>query len=371
MTDMNNSIPSIKPALRSKGDFLKPSVNPPAELCVDTVPQFVVLACDDNPHVDSMRWMLDFLKDKKNPAGSGQPETYDGQPARTSFFSCGRYLDWSEDLQRLHREAYQQGHEIGNHTQNHQKGDTFSVTEWINEIAECQSAFERAGLPKDSVYGFRAPYVEYNEDAFIALQELGFTYDASLEEGAQQWANGENYLWPYTLDDGSPGNDILVAEGIKKPIGKHKGLWHIGNNYIVIPPDDKCEEYGCRAGIRKRVFENIHRNYGWEWQQDAGKLPGFDYNMWVIAQLLPEEALATLKYTLDLRLQGNRSPFLFGAHVECNPDNEPGKRAALEAFVDYALSLPAVRLVPAYRIVEWLRNPIPLVKQHVAKQQAT
>jgi hypothetical protein len=137
-------------------------------------------------------------------------------------------------------------------------------------------------------------------------------------------------------------------------------LWHIGNDFLIVPPDYACETYGCRRGVRNRVFETIKRKEGWKWDKDCGKLAGFDFNVWNSAELTPDEVLATLKYTLDLRLAGNRAPFLFGAHVEFDPATEPGKRAALEGFVDYALSKAAVRIVPSLRIIEWMRNPRPL-----------
>lgn len=354
-------IPQVPVASRPRSDVLAPSVNPPGGLSPAQVPQFVVLACDDNPHVESMRWLLDFLKEKKNPAGSGQTATFDGVPVRTSFYSCGKYLDWEPKLQALHREAYEQGHEIGNHSHNHPQGGDFSVAEWVSEMEACQAAFSRAGIPPDSVHGFRTPYVEFSKHTFEAITKLGFSYDASLEEGAQSWVDGSNFLWPYTLDSGSPGNAFLADGGFKNPIGEYKGLWHIGNNYVIVPPDEKCEQYNCRAGLRDRVYAAIKKTGSWEWDKNSGKLAGFDYNMWVMAEMSPAESLATLKYTLDLRLNGNRAPFLFGAHVECNPDTEPGKRESLEAFVDYALEKEDVRFVPAFRIVEWVRDPHPLL----------
>jgi hypothetical protein len=342
---------------RSSGDLLAPSDLPPAGLAPGEVPQFVVLACDDNPHVDSMRWIIEFLEHRRNPAGALQSATFDSCPARLTFFSCGMYLDWKPELRALHRLAFEQGHEIGNHSQTHPKGEAFSVEQWLHEMSACQTAIIRSGIPAESVRGFRTPYLEVSANVFEAQRLMGFSYDASIEEGFQHGMTGAGYLWPYTLDAGSPGNEWLASLGVRRAIGKHPGLWHVANNYVIVPPDEVSERYEFRPGLRQRVHESIMRREGWSWDRDYGKLTGLDHNMWNSAELASHEVLATMKYTLDLRLTGNRSPFLFGAHVECNPDTEAGKRAAVEAFVDYALSQPAVRIVPAINVVEWMRAP--------------
>ena len=41
-----------------------------------------------------------------------------------------------------------------------------------------------------------------------------------------------------------------------------------------------------------------------------------DWNLWNLYSMTPEEFLATLKYTLDLHRNGNRSPMTVGLHGE-------------------------------------------------------
>jgi len=68
---------------------------------------------------------------------------------------------------------------------------------------------------------------------------------------------------------------------------------------------------------------------------------------------------------LDLRLQGGRAPFTFGAHSDyyCSlrdsgsDTTASDRREALEEFILYALSKPDVRVVPYRTIIEWMRNP--------------
>ena len=90
--------------------------------------------------------------------------------------------------------------------------------------------------------------------------------------------------------------------------------------------------------------------------------------MWFQYRMSRAEFVATLKHTLDLRLAGNRCPFLFGGHSDFYTsawDAELGipaaeRRAALQEFIDYALSLPQVRLVPFDHVLDWICNPVAL-----------
>ena len=78
------------------------------------------------------------------------------------------------------------------------------------------------------------------------------------------------------------------------------------------------------------------------------------------------EFAATLKYTLDLRLQGNRAPLLFGMHSDYYSSKYEAplipswreRQQAVEEFIDYALSRPEVRIVSNRQLLDWLRNPV-------------
>ena len=94
-----------------------------------------------------------------------------------------------------------------------------------------------------------------------------------------------------------------------------------------------------------------------------------DWNLWNEFHMTPAEFVATLKYTLDRHLAGNRCPFTVGIHSEIYTvhgeakDEGPDvaeRRAALEAFFAYALGKPEVRLVDDRELLGWLRDPVPL-----------
>ena len=79
-------------------------------------------------------------------------------------------------------------------------------------------------------------------------------------------------------------------------------------------------------------------------------------------------ARATLKYTLDLRLRGNRAPFAFGAHSDIYSSKYTAaegasvaeRQQAMEELIRSALSKSEVRVVTVKQILDWIRNPVPI-----------
>ncbi len=364
-------------------DNVPPSADPPMGLAPGEVPLFVTIGFDDNAYsglagsagTGGMKWATDMLKDRKNQ---------DGSPARVSFNLTSIYAGtWMSESPTFVKLAWHQalldGHELANHTHSHPHGDGYTVQQWVEEIDTASSwltkpfdpkeekfspdATKGVGAAKGSIVGFRTPYLEYNDATFAAARSLGFWYDCSIEDGFQEDQDGTNFFWPYTLDQGSPGHDVLVEWGLKKPIQGHPGLWELPANPVIVPPDGECAQYGVPSGLRKRM-----KGYQDWFDVESGKITGLDYNMWVQFRMTKAEFLATLKYTLDLRLQGNRAPFMFGAHTDYYSSKYPAvQNATLEArqeaiaeFLDYALSKKVVRVVPMTQILEWVRNPAPL-----------
>ncbi len=74
-------------------DNVPPSYDPPDNLAVDNVPQFIVMGFDDCMYPDGMTWVLDTLLNRKNPAGNGNPLTFDGTPLYASFYINSVYAD--------------------------------------------------------------------------------------------------------------------------------------------------------------------------------------------------------------------------------------------------------------------------------------
>lgn len=364
-------------------DNVPPSADPPFGLSPSQVPMLVAVGWDDNAYsgldgsagTGGLSWAVEMLGARTNP---------DGTPVRSAFFLTTVYAGtWMSEsptfVKKAWHAAMEAGNEIGNHTHSHAHGDTFSVASWESEMQTCLDWLAKPfdpdepsfspnndagiGADRDQIYGFRTPFLEYNDATFTAMANLGFRYDCSIEEGYQPEQDGTNYFWPFTLDNGSPGHDVLVEWGLKEPLGSHPGVWSLPVHPVIVPPDDRCDEYGVPAGLRAKM-----KSYQSWFDEDSGKITGFDYNLWVLFKMTKAEFLATLKYTLDLRLEGNRAPMMFGAHTDyysskyTAPPNATvaERQQAIEEFLDYALSKPEVRVVSHNRILEWVRNPVTL-----------
>jgi hypothetical protein len=249
------------------------------------------------------------------------------------------------------------------------------MSRWLQEMNDCNSYItSQLGIPAEEILGFRTPFLKYANDTLEAVRQVGFRYDTSIEEG-YEWddatsasQDGTNFFWPYTLDNRSPGHTTQVewGEGLVE-IQPHPGLWELPVYAVVVPPDDKCEQYGVEPGLRTR----LKQRQTW-FDVNGGLITGFDYNLWASTSvggfaMTKAELLATLKYTLDQRLAGNRAPFLFGAHTDyyvaswnqnaAGTPSETDRRAAIEEFLDYAKSKEEVEITTYKRVLEYVRNP--------------
>ena len=74
------------------------SQSPPNGLAVSQVPQFVELGFDDNfisglgSTTGGMTWILNFLRNKRNPSGSGNSATFDNTLIRANFYTNTCYI---------------------------------------------------------------------------------------------------------------------------------------------------------------------------------------------------------------------------------------------------------------------------------------
>ncbi|MBN1983342.1 MAG: polysaccharide deacetylase family protein [Chitinivibrionales bacterium] len=370
-------------------DKLLPSQNPPGGLSPKQVPLFVSIGFDDNSYAGmensgnegGLKWAYDFFRTLKNPSGINQKETFDGTAARVTFFVTSCYISSNPssegsiyNLQWILNALYKDGHEIGNHSWNHTTFTGTGMDEWASQMKRCNTDLAKpappdsmvgkpgfdfsfgAGVKAADIVGWRTPFLQCNDNTFKALQSVGLLYDCSLEEGFQPEQNNSNFLWPYTLDQGSPGNEYLVSiESGKIAIGQYPGIWELPV-YAVPASRTVASSHGSRS---------------------AQKMTGLDYNLWIDnanggAHLTKEQFVSSLKRALDERLAGNRSPLIFGAHSDFYSSAWPHgsktqatlrqRQQAIEEFVSYALTKPEVRVVPHKDIITWCKNPVPLTK---------
>ena len=368
---------------------------PPAGLAASDTPQFVCVSSDDNgysglagsPHDGGLHYFTEIFAGLRNPAGSGNARLFDGASPHYTFFVNTRFIvpdvpnphsggygvgDDPVLVKRAWREAFDHGHEIAVHTHSHSHGRSFTVAQWEDEMRRSIEILTRPwnpdetpgepdpsagiGIPRSALIGFRAPFIEPADNGMSAAVRLGLTYDSSIEEGPGLGPHRGEFPWPYTLDAGIPAQ--------RPPIGPHPGLWEIPLGNYVVPPDSDCARYGVPAGLRAALAKR--QGY---FQVENGEITGMDWNLWNEYAMTPAEFLATLKHTLDRHLDGNRSPMTVGFHSELYTIRRDGKtdpavirarRAAVEAFLAYALSKSEVRLADHRELLEWLAKPVPM-----------
>lgn len=322
--------------------------SPPGCLRPSEVPMFISLGIDDNSHAAGVDWIVNHLSNRTNPVGTGNPATYDGTPMSATFFNTSFYAGTAGSSWKA---AYNAGFEQGNHTVNHtDKGYDFSHATWSSEIGGANDSMVSLGIPLNEIYGFRAPRLQHNDDMFTVLQEKGHIYDSSIQEGWAFGQDGTNFNWPYTLDNGSPGAQILLDYQFPnaREVLPHPGLWEMPAYPFIIPPDEKDGfPYSLLAKVQAEM----------PYIADDGKITGFDYNLIELAKLSKEEILAIFKHTLDLRLEGNRAPMLIGAHSINFANPEKGMSWVTEQFLDYAVQHPDVRVVSYKQTLDWIKGP--------------
>jgi len=326
------------------------STVPPDSMDPQTLPQLICLGFDDNKWYSGMKWAMDMLQDKTNPAGVGNKATFDGTPVRATFFLIAHefYLEeidpWvfdtieyplGDSILTIRKELYTQGHEIGNHTRTHNiSSPLMDKDDWRFEVLTCSKYIVNdMGVPPMDIYGFRTPYLDYSAIyTFYVLKELNLLYDCTLEDGSFGSSSGESHIYPHTM---------------------HKG--HLFLPTIIVP--GFWELPHCAFATGSGTYNS----------------KGFDSNLWPVAQnsigASASQFLSILKSSLDRRYNGNRASMDIGLHSDYySPDNTgvnfnascDARRKALEDFIDYALSLTDVRIVPMIKFIEWMRHPVPL-----------
>ncbi len=392
----------------SAADAGGPASAPPGGLDPRDVIQMVSITFGDNyglvdtRSVGGVPQIVDFLKGKSNPRGDGNPDNFDGAPARVTFFNTTLYMAppsqklvggvWGQDSDRLNlyawREAYKAGHEMASLTVRHLNGGAaghgeaeccrprnWTAAEWAIEIgASTAMLLERPGTGASTgeVRGFRAPYLSVNDALFEVLPVMGYTYDSSLPNCFADHENASNCSWPYRLDGGSADLKV-ISEKFAGPqqaiptVGPHKDLWEVPVTTLVVPPDEVAKQYDFRPGLRQRISARGPMRYPSIYEESTGKIVGLDYTLLMDAGVSGDEMRAILEYNLDQHLEGNRAPLVFGAHAQlyafssasANPDTpllsmRDERWKGLTDFIYYALRKPEVRLVGTGDIIDWI-----------------
>ncbi|MDB9743904.1 polysaccharide deacetylase family protein [Fibrobacterales bacterium] len=339
---------------------LAPNQMNPLDLPTDEIPMFIILGFDDNPNL--RQGLLDSLSKRKNK---------DGSPVLASFYSnttASSNQSWID----MHKKFAAAGHEIALHTHSHISSNSSSQNEIQNSIEKNKTLLsENLKVNENLLTGFRTPFLEVNDKVLISVENLGLTYDCSIEEGYQDGHEPGNYNWPYTLDNGASKSwDKIRKFGwmLDEPINSHPGIWEIPVYTWLLPPDSVSESYGVPKGFRTEIQKRYNSTNPF-WPKDLAandwKIEGFDYNIWDQYKFTDSEFTAVLKYNFDRMHQGNKTPFTIGLHSSYygegyNWDYQQDTDKALFDFIDYATQFSDVRFITAQHLVDWLEKPTPI-----------
>lgn len=290
-------------SLSLHAEIVPVSIQPPGGLAPQDVPQMILITFDDAVN-QPVYERINLIRDHQNP---------DGSPVAFTFYVSNNFTNYWQ----LH-ELHASGHEIAIHTLTHTTGEQTTYRRWVEEIIASREAISRlAGIPREEMRGFRAPYLRVNSEMFHVLGDIGFDYDSSVPERPNSTHSGDesNFIWPYTLHDG-------IQQTISTGTGPTRSL-----------PD-----------LYQMPMWNLV-------EPDGSRLHNMDPSG------TREELVELFKHNLLSRYNGNRAPM--GIWLHASPFlNTDDNVAAINEFLEWALQLPDVWVVGTGTLVDWMKNPV-------------
>ena len=147
--------------------------------------KLIYLTFDDGPLPDFCPWILQCLKDHK---------------AKATFFLVGENAAANP---KITRQIIDEGHSIGNHTQNHLNGFKTRVQDYVSNVNQCHQVL-KPFLSETERLLFRPPYGKIRPAQARALRKAGF----------------EIIMWDVLSKDYDPS---LSAESIYNNVMSHAG----------------------------------------------------------------------------------------------------------------------------------------------------
>lgn len=337
-------------AIRPPGDIgsgapvqasIPPSQSPPGGLDPARVPMFVLFGSDDNNRAGGVEFFVNAFKGRTNPAGTGNPATYDGSPALMSFYLIGTNIFGPNIDDQQWRDqyiaAYRAGHEIGNHGFYGLAGEGPRGTEasWLeNWIRPTHDALVRMGVHTEDINGFRAAQDAVDPAMYAALKTAGYRYANS---STTNHSTNLPAYWPGTLENGWQGG----PEWEDREFGEHSGIWEVPQTYAT----------GTSIYCDKAWFDPPKSGTGHDWMSDMQETFRELYN----------GNRAPLSLCLHSQDWGPVNTLARGGANEMNATLVERQEAMTE-FVDWLLSgeFPDVRIITHEQLLDWMENPVPL-----------
>jgi peptidoglycan/xylan/chitin deacetylase (PgdA/CDA1 family) len=142
----------------------------------------------------------------------------------------GRSLEYMRRKAANIRALSELGVEIGSHAVRHDHGRAWGIDRWRHEIRDHNRILDLFDIPHPA--GFRAPFLEWNEDLYTALREENHRYDAS-RGGGHAWPTRHPRTWiwmfkiPTIITEGYEGEVLFFDDNMKtvlESIARARGL---------------------------------------------------------------------------------------------------------------------------------------------------
>lgn len=327
---------SCNPAECQPPDCLCASVTPPGapgrSYTPDELPQFVLVTYDDCVDLNTHQYVEDVHVGLFNP---------DGRPIPATFFvnaiNCweGQGAPSSAELINT---LYHSGHEFASHTFTHAVPSGADFDLWDSELQALENfLINSAGIPSEHLTGFRAPWVVTNDAMYEALQSRGYQYDASLFEqplwGYSMSDGPDNYVWPHTLDHGTPISCGFFTNNNCPTMGV-PGLWNVPLYFYVDPRGQNAPPDSVYYG----AFD-----------------PGAPMSGGPV--LHGQELHDMLWWNFQQRYHGNRAPV--NMYLHASQLLEADRRQSVRQFLKDVLAEENVWAITMQGLIRWMKNPVP------------
>ncbi len=288
---------------------LAPDQSPPGGLKVAETPQIIVVTFDDA--------IQDRLETRSINPWWGSVVNPGGREAHRTYFAQALYTQPT-----VARKLYLAGHEIANHTHDHNTSTATTEAEWTRQI-DGLTRFMRdtVGVNPSDIVGFRTPFLATNQALWKVLQQKKVLYDATLteESGSPFSKDLAHFVWPHTLNTGA-GTACTSSACPQTPI---PGMWAVplwvtyntdGRSLSTMDPEGRFVDDST----------------------------GF-YN--------------ALMYTFEKRYSGNRAPL--GLYFHAGRLDYPAQHAGLRRFFNTVMARGDVWVLTVRGLVSWMQQPVP------------
>lgn len=166
-------------------------------MMIDQVPtseKVIAFTFDDGPNPIYTRQLLEIFAEVKGKA---------------TFFMIGEQMG---KFPEVVKEVAEQGHEIGNHTYTHARLSDLEQAQCKDEIERNEELLKELTGKKPNV--FRPPYLDYNKNVQLILEDKGYSLIGALNVEAKDWEQpGMEYILSVSRKYAAKGSILIFHDG--------------------------------------------------------------------------------------------------------------------------------------------------------------